>query len=131
MNLLSLGMFVFAIDKLLHDELQVRSDWKHAGNPRIGARDALQFLGPGTETVSLNGSAMAELCDGRVSLDELRDMAGTGESHALVDATGRIYGNFVITAIDERHKHILPDGTPRRIDFGIDLLRAADEPPNA
>jgi phage protein U len=122
MNLVSLGMFVFSLPTLAHDELQRRCDYRHARNARVGARDAVQFLGPGDDTVSLSGSAYAELSQGAASLDELRDMAATGEHWRLVDGSGRVFGSFVITGIDERQKHFFPDGTPRRIDFAIDLL---------
>ncbi|MEG3182114.1 phage tail protein [Sphingomonas sp. LT1P40] len=128
MTLLSLGMFPFSIPTLLHDELQRRADWRHPGNPRVGARDAQQFTGPGPETMSITGTAMAELSDGEASLDELREMAGTGDAWPLVDGAGRIYGDFKITGIDERMKLFFPDGTARRIDFAIDLLRSGDDP---
>lgn len=125
--LMALGLFPFAISTLAFDELQRRSDWRHAVSPRIGARDALQFVGPGVETIALNGAAMAELGDGRASLDRLREMADQGDPWPLVDGTGRVYGAFVIVGIDERHKAFFADGTARRIDFGIDLLRAPED----
>lgn len=124
--ILSLGMFAFSIPTLAHDELQRRSDWRHARAGRVGARDATQYVGPGDEKVSINGSAFAELSDGRASLDQLRAMAGSGEAWPLVDGAGRVYGAFVIETIDERQKFFLPDGTPRQIDFGIDLLLVED-----
>lgn len=55
-------------------------------------------------------------------------MADVGEARSLVDGAGYIYGAFVITALDEKHKAILPDGTPLRIDFSLDLLRVDVEP---
>jgi phage protein U len=121
--LMALGMFPFDLPLLAYDELQRRTDWRHARNPRVGARDATQFTGPGDDTISLSGVAYAELCDGRASLEELRRMADAGEARSLVDGAGYIYGAFVITALDEKHKAILPDGTPLRIDFSLDLLR--------
>lgn len=124
--LMAIGLFVFSLPTLAYDELQRRTDWKHAISPRVGARDAVQFVGPGAETISLSGAAMAELSDGRASLDQLRDMANSGSAWSMVDGSGRVYGAFVITGIDERHKELLPDGTPRKIDFGIDLLRVDD-----
>lgn len=126
MKLLSLGMFVFAIDTLAYDELQHKRAWRFASNGRIGAKDAIQFVGADLETISLSGSAHVELADGRVSLDQLIEMAAEGEDWPLVDALGNVLGNFVITAIDERHRHFLPNGQPRQIDFGIDLLEAPD-----
>ncbi|RDE04678.1 phage tail protein [Sphingomonas aracearum] len=126
--LLALGTFPFGIDTLAHDELQRRTSWRQATTPRIGARDATQFVGPGEETISLPGSVFLEIADGSVSLDELRRMAATGDAWALVDGLGYIYGAYVITGVDDRGKHFLPDGTPRQIDFAIELLRVDVDP---
>lgn len=129
MHLMALGMFLFEMGTLPFDELQRKTDWQHASAARVGARDATQFVGPGQETISLSGSVYGELADGRVSIDDLRAMADDGEALPLVDGRGTIYGNFVITAIDERHAFLMADGAPRRIDFGIDLLRVDDPAP--
>ncbi|MFA6125063.1 MAG: phage tail protein [Sphingomonas sp.] len=124
--ILSLGLFTFSVPTLAYDELQRKSDWQHARSARVGVRDASQYVGPGDDKVSLNGTAFAELSDGTASLDDLRVMAGSGDAWPLVDGTGRVYGAFVIEAIDERQKFFLPDGTPRQIDFGIDLMLVED-----
>jgi phage protein U len=87
------------------------------------ARDAVQFLGAGDEKISLSGSVYAEITDGRVSLDQLREMADQGEALPLLDGSGLVFGSFVIEAIDERHAGLMADGRPLRIDFAIDLLR--------
>ena len=121
--LLALGMFVFSIDTLAFDDLSRRASWRHATSPRIGARDATQFTGPGEETISLPGSVFDEIADGRVSIDQLRAMANSGDAWSLVDGRGYVYGAFVIITIDDRAKAFFPDGTPRQIDFSIDLLR--------
>jgi phage protein U len=123
---MALGMFLFEIGTLPYDEMQRKTDWQHARSARVGARDATQFTGPGDETISLSGAVYAEIADGRVSLDDLRSMADDGEALPLVDGSGTVYGNFVITAIDERHAFLMADGRARRIDFGIDLLRVDD-----
>lgn len=44
----------------------------------MGARDATQFVGIGEESVSIAGTAYAEMSDGEASIDELRAMADTG-----------------------------------------------------
>ncbi len=125
--LLALGLFTFGIDTLAYDELQRKTSWRHATSTRIGARDAVQFTGPGEETISLPGTVYAEIADGDVSLDELRRMADTGQAWSMVDGLGYVHGAFVITTIDDRRKHFYPNGRPRRIDFSIDLLRVDDE----
>lgn len=124
--LMSLGMFVFSIPTLAYDQLQRRTDYRHARTGRVGARDATQFLGPGEETVSLSGTVYAEIADGENLIDQLRAMAAEGEVWPLLSATGRVFGSYVITNIDERQQHFFPDGTPRAVDFGLDLLRVDD-----
>jgi len=126
--MLSLGMFVFSVETLAYDELKRRTDYRHARSARIGARDAVQFVGPGEDTISLSGAAYAELSDGAASLDDLRDMASSGDAWSLVDGAGRAYGAFVIEGIDEGQSHFLPDGTPRKIEFSLSLLMVEDEP---
>ncbi len=123
-KMMSLGMFVFSLPTLAYQELQRKRGWRFASNQRVGAKDAIQFVGADLETISLSGSAPAELMQGRASLDTLIEMAKDGEAWPLVDGTGLVFGNFVITAIDERHSRFFPDGTPRLIDFGIDLLES-------
>ncbi|NIJ15639.1 phage tail protein [Sphingobium vermicomposti] len=83
----------------------------------------------GDERISLSGSVYAEITDGQVSIDDLRSMADQGEALPLVDGRGTVYGTFVVTAIDERRAFLMADGRPRRIDFGIDLLRVDDPAP--
>jgi phage protein U len=125
--LMALGMFIFDLPTLAHDELQRRASWRHARSARVGARDATQFVGPGEETINLSGAVYAEITDGRVSIDDLRTMAASGEAWPLLDGTGTVFGDFVIEAIDERHAYLMTDGRAQRIDFAIDLLRVADE----
>lgn len=126
MNMMALGMFVFSLPTLAYQELQRKSSWRHARSGRIGAIDATQFVGRENDTISMSGTAYAELMAGRASLDELRDMAAQGKAWPLIDGTGRVYGAFVITGVDEGMKEFFADGTPRKIDFGIELLEIAD-----
>jgi uncharacterized protein len=125
--LFSLGLFAFSIDTIAFDELQRRASWRHSTSPRVGARDASQFVGIGEETISLPGTVYREIADGEVSIDALRDMAASGDPWALVDGSGRVYGAFVITTIDERRKTFIAGGVPLRIDFAIELLRVDAE----
>lgn len=121
--LLSLGLFVFALDTLTFSELQRRVDWRHAKNERHGARPASQFLGPGEDKISLSGSLVPELIGSWSSLDRLREMADSGDAWPLVDGEGKVLGEYRIVAIDERQTNHLRGGLPRKIEFGLDLER--------
>jgi hypothetical protein len=124
--LMALGLFVFSIPTLAYDELSRKAAWRHAATPRIGARDAVQFTGAGEETVSIAGNAFAELADGQASIEQLRTMGASGQAWALVDGAGQVWGSFVILTVDEKRRAFFPDGTPRQIDFAIELLRVDD-----
>lgn len=125
--MLSIDQFVFSMDTLPFQELQRQGSWKHRGNPRVGARDALQFLGPGDDLVTINGVLVPELTGDAASLDELRSMADMGDAYVLVDATGSVYGAYVIEAVNETQTLHGIEGIARRIDFTIGLRRVDDE----
>ncbi|MET0322521.1 MAG: phage tail protein [Duganella sp.] len=125
--MLSLDQFVFSMENLPWQELQRQAQWKHRGNARIGARDARQFLGPGDDTITINGVLVPEITGNAQSLDDLRAMADKGESYVLVDATGLVYGAFVIENLNENQSLHDKDGYARRIDFTLSLARVDDQ----
>lgn len=125
MRLASLGLFVFEFATWPFEDLKRRTDWTFANNPRVGARDAHQFVGQGQEQVQIAGRLCPEAAGSFSAIGTLRAMADTGEEHQLVLGTGEIWGSFVIVGMDEGRKHLMDDGTPRLIDFTLDLLRVA------
>jgi phage protein U len=124
--LMALGQFVFHLPTLAYHELRRASEWRHPGNSRVGAREALQFIGPGEDTITLAGVLVPEIAGLATSLTTLRAMADAGDTYALVDGIGRILGAWVITHIDEGHTALTPEGLPRRIEFTIALKRSDD-----
>lgn len=119
--MLSLGMFIFSLSTLPYQDFARRTDWKHARTSRVGARDASQFTGAGSDTLQLKGYIAPEFAGDVTSLDTLREMAASGDAFPLVDGTGRVLGAWVIDSIDEGQSLFFANGQPRRIDFTIDL----------
>ena len=124
--MLSLGLFIFGLDTLAYQELARNTDWRHAAGERLGARAAYQYLGPGLDTISLPGLLMPELTGPNTSLQQIRDMAQTGDAYPLVQSDGVVIGQYIITAVSERKSAFLPGGGARRIEFSIELERATD-----
>lgn len=120
------GTFVFSIGTVAFQQLQRQQAWRFGSSERVGARAALQFLGPGDDTVELSGLIAPEFTGERVSLDILRMLATNGQQLPLVDGTGRIYGDYVVTSLNETSTLFFPDGTPRRIEFQLSLRRAPE-----
>lgn len=124
--MMSYGTFVFSLTTLAYQELQRSQSWRFGATERVGARAALQYLGEGEDTIELSGLLTTELTGSRDSLDTLRDLAKAGQALPLVDGAGAVYGNYVITALKDTGTLHWPDGTPRRVDFGISFRRDDD-----
>lgn len=124
--LLSLGDFVFSLSTLAYQELSRRTSWRHAQNPRVGARAASQFLGPGDDLISLAGDLVPQIAGEASSLDRLRSMGDAGEVYPLVSGDGRVHGAYVMLSQDERQAHLYSDGAARRYDFSIELRTVDD-----
>jgi len=124
--LMCLGQFVWGINTLAYQELQRSNSYNWASNNRVGQRPARQYVGPGDETISLTGWISPELCGDATSLDRLRLMAEQGTPYVLVDATGTVFGLYVIEQIDETGSIFGIDSKPRKIDFTVNLTRVDD-----
>ncbi|WP_245955232.1 phage tail protein [Kushneria indalinina] len=120
-------MFVFQTSSVPYQELQRRTEWRHASQSRVGDRPAYQFIGPGADTITLSGTLLPEFTGGRVDLDEIRDMADQGRAWPLVEGTGRQYGLWVITGVDETSSTLYRDGAAAKIEFSLTLEHVDDE----
>lgn len=121
--LAALGMFVFETQTALFDELARQRGWRHAETERFGARSASQFLGPGEDQVTLTGRLVPGLAGKYSSIEQIADMAETGEAHELADGRGNIIGRFTIENLTETHQALIDTGQARVIDFTITLKR--------
>ncbi len=124
LTMLAIGLFVFGVDTLAYQELQRRTEYRHAGAERLSAPPAWQFLGPGADTITLPGVLMPELVGDYASIEALREMGAEGEAWPLVLSDGTILGQYFIRMVEERQSNFLPGGAPRRVEFSIDLERA-------
>jgi len=125
--MMALGPFVFSLATLAYQQLQRQMAWRHASSERIGARAAYQYLGTGEETVEMSGVIHHEITGGPVNLDQVRELAKTGQPWPLVTGLGEVMGSFVITAVNETQTIFERDGRARKIEFSLSLTRV--DPP--
>ncbi|MEC7119010.1 MAG: phage tail protein [Pseudomonadota bacterium] len=119
--LLSLGLFIFATGQTAIDEIQRKTSYRYGTGNAIGVLPTLQFLGQDNDRMVLPGVLYPEITDHPIVLDELRSMAKTGQSYALLGGDGTYFGLWKITDIEETRKYFLTDGTPRKIEFSLSL----------
>lgn len=125
--LMALGPFVFNLPTLAYSELQRSTSWRWPSSSRVGARAALQFIGPGEDTIRLSGVLVPEVAGSLSSLAQLRAMADAGETYAMVDGAGRVMGAWVIEEMTEGGTYFTTEGIARRTDFSIGLKHADDD----
>ncbi len=125
--LMALGMFVFETRTVPYQELKRITEWRHPSQSRVGERPAYQFAGPGADTITLSGTLLPTFTGGRFSLDEIREMADQGNAWPLVEGTGRQYGLWVVTRVEETSTHFFRDGAAEKIEFILTLEHVDDE----
>lgn len=116
------GMFVFSIPTATYQSLQRSTSWRHASNSRVGEAPAYQYLGPGEDTITLDGSIVPEF-GSQLSLTALRLMGNTGKSFPLIAGNGKIYGMWKLDSVDETQTYFHPDGTPKKVEFSLKLSK--------
>ena len=86
-----------------------------------------QFIGAGEDSLSLSGIVYQEHGIGsREAIEDLADMASTGQGYVVMDGSGYLYGVYVIEGIDESKSNMVFQGVPRKIDFTVNLKRVDD-----
>lgn len=76
----------------------------------------LQNIGSGIECIDLTGVIYP-----RYQSNGLEQLKNIRDTQVLVDNSGNILGNFVITNIEEKQILFFPDGKPRKVEFILKL----------
>lgn len=121
--MLSLGLFVFMRQTTPYQNMNRNIDYRWPTNNRIGLRPAAQFLGVDSEKITLSGVLLPELTGGKLSLLALELMAAQGKAWPLIEGNGTLYGMFVIESLSQTGTLFFADGSARRIEFTLKLLR--------
>lgn len=121
--MMALGGYRFSVATAAYQDLDRNSDYRWASAERIGKDNALQFTGPGEETISLSGTILPHYRGGLGQLDAMRAEAAKGKPLILVDGLGRVWGKYCITKVHERQSAFLSVGAPLKVEFGLDLKK--------
>ncbi len=125
--LMKLGDYLFSIDTAAYQQLQKRSTYRWQAQARLGRLPAQQYLGPGEETLSLEGILYPHHKGGLDQLEAMRLEADKGQPLLLTDGMGHIWQQWVIRQIEETHTVLFEDGTPRKLTFRLQLTRYGTE----
>lgn len=121
--LMALGLFVFHLGTAPFETLRRSTQQRWESKPRVGQAPAWQWVGPGEDSLTIEGTLAPELTGGPDTLDTLREMADSGRAWILVAGTGEVMGKWFIASVDETRSHMRGDGSPRKIAFTLSLKR--------
>lgn len=116
-----LGPYPFMLDTAAPQTVTRRSEFRWARQDRIGRKPANQFLGAGTDEVTLSGEILPHFAGGYGQIDAMRRLAGRGKPLLLVSGRGNVLGDWVITGIEDEGSEFYADGAPGVIAFTLTI----------
>jgi hypothetical protein len=125
--MMGLGNYRFSLSTAAYQDLKRTNPYRWSAQNRIGQRPALQYIGPGQETIELSGDIYPLYKGGIGQLDKMRVLAGTGQPQILVDGLGNIWGKWCIEEIQETQTTFLPGGIPKKQSFTLRLSHYGEE----
>lgn len=121
--MMTLGLFVFKLRTLPYQTLKRDVGYNWVENTRVGQRPITQYLGLGTETITLAGQLLPEITGGQRYLQIFESLADSGRAWPLIEGSGTIYGMFVVQKISHTNSQLNTDGRARNISFELTLKR--------
>lgn len=118
---MQLGRYQFRISTAAYDEFNRSTEYKWAAQERVGQHDALQYTGPGADTITLSGVIFTQYAGGDGQLSRMRDTAAEGSPMILVDGRGFVHGRWVIERVEEGQMVFMKAGVPRKQTFNLSL----------
>lgn len=127
--LMRLGGFRFSLHTAAYQQLHRVTGYRWNSQERVGRLPGQQYLGPGEDTITLSGVIYADFQANNpiARLNAMRAEAGMGKPLMLVDGTGHIWQRWVIQQIEETQRTLFPDGSPRLVEFRLQLSRYGED----
>lgn len=119
--MMMLGPYPFMLRTAAPQTVARRSEYRWEQQDRIGRKPARQFLGPGSDEITLTGEILPHFAGGFGQIDAMRLLAGRGKPMLLVSGRGDVLGQWVITQIESEDSEFWADGAPRVIGFTMTI----------
>ena len=125
--MLALGPYRFQLNTAAYQSLQRSTLYRWPQQERLGREPASQYVGPGTDTMTLEGVIYTAFRGGLGQPEAMRELAASGSPHLLVDGQGVVHGKWTLTQVDETQSTFLAGGVPRKQTFTLTLQKYGKE----
>lgn len=122
-----LGAYRFCIGNAAYQSLARTTEYKWEEQKRLLGEPAMQFMGNGAETITLEGVVYPQFKGGLRQVTLMRAQAGLGFPLMLISGNGNAFGRWCITNVNETQTFFMKDGTPRKIAFSLTLKKYGEE----
>lgn len=122
-TLMKLGDFVFSMDTANPDSYNNQLGWSWSEQSLINHYPQLQFTTYQAQTKTINGRIYPNFKGSIYDIEDIISTANAGEPQTLVDGSGRVLGDWVITSINYTEDSLDRDGNARRIGFQIEIKK--------
>lgn len=129
--LFQLGSFQFDLPNGVPQTLERSAEYRWEGQDRILREPAYQFVGPGSQEITLDGVLYPGFTGRTSTMETLRTLAQQGEPQMFTDGLGRVFGKWAINSIREGLAVFAPGGGARQITFSVRLVRYGEDNPGA
>jgi phage protein U len=127
--LFQLGSFQFDLPNGAPQTLDWNADYRWEEQGRLLRDPAQQFIGPGSQTITLDGVLYPGFSGRQSTMEQLRGIARAGEPLMFTDGLGRVFGKWAIKQLREGKSTFAPGGGARQIDFSIQLVFYGEDNP--
>lgn len=116
-----LGPYPFMLDTAAPQTIARRAEYRWEQQDRIGRKPARQFLGAGSDEITLSGEILPHFAGGYGQIDAMRLLAGRGKPLLLISGRGDVLGDWVITGIEDEGSEFYADGAPGVVSFTMTI----------
>jgi uncharacterized protein len=127
--LFQLGSFQFDLPNGVPQTLDRTAEYRWEVQDRLLRDPAAQFMGPGSQQITLDGVLFPGFSGRQTTMETLRELAATGEPQMLTDGIGKIYGKWAIRSVQEGLSVFAPGGGARQISFNVSMVRYVEDNP--
>jgi phage protein U len=122
--LMCIGAVVVDVYPLNFENVDRKGTASFAEKSVVGRRPILEAVGEGEETFELSGKMFPQKLGGLGSLELLRSQMAAQEALPFMRGDGTPLGWVVITDVQDKSRHLNPDGVGRMIEVSVSLKRS-------
>ena len=119
-----LGSLSIEITPFNVHEVQETGETEYAVKPVVGREPPLEYVGEGSNEVSLTGRLFPSELGGLSEIELLRQMRSSGKPQYLMRGDGRPQGWFAILNVSASSSYLDRRGVGKQIEVSIQLRRA-------